>query len=153
MKKISFTALLLFCCVLLCACGAGAQKQGTTDEIYKALEGAGVLPPMVGIDADEAFDFYGIDVSQCGEFTLKLSSDSMLADEVILLRAKTAEAAKALKTALDKRMQVKASEARDYSPEQYAIIQKGKVLQNGNLLALLVSPDVAKLEAVFKQYK
>ncbi len=149
MKKVII--LLAVLCLVLAGCAGPEKTNRALQDIYAEMEKTQVLPPMIQVDKDLALDFYGIDVSECTEYVMQMSSDSMLADEVILLRAKDQKTADELKALLDSRMEDKAAEAKGYSPEQYAIIQKGKVLQNGNDLALIVSPDVDKLTEIYNK--
>lgn len=145
-------ASLLLLCLLLCTGCAGKEAADTRSlsQIWDAMEKAGVLPPMILVDGELALDLYGIDVETCSEAVLMVSTDSRLADEVILLRAKDDAAAKTLKQLLDTRMTDKANEAEGYSPEQFSIIKKGKVLQSGTALALIVSPAAEQLVSIYQ---
>lgn len=147
-------ALLCLLALALCCAACGKEETVSTrplSEIYAEMEQSGVLPRMLRIDGDLAMDFYGIELADCTEAVLMVSSDSMLADEVVLLRAKDQATADACKVLLDERMAYKAAEAEGYSPEQFAIIKQGKVLQSGTDLALIVSLEVEKLLDIYKK--
>lgn len=147
----AFLALALLA-LALGGCRPKAVKDGALTDIYADMEATGVLPPMLEVDAEMALDFYGFDPADYAQGVLMISQDSLLADEVLLLRATDAAAAARLKAFMQGRLEAKANEAKGYSPEQYAIIQKGQLLAEGLSLALIVSPDVDKLTAVYRQY-
>jgi hypothetical protein len=109
-----------------------------------------LFPPMVNVPEELVLDFYGIEPSWYEEAVFLVARDCLLADEIVLLRARDEETAAEVQSLLDARMSAKADEARSYSPEQYAIIKKGKVLAQGKDLALLVSPDIDNLMALYQ---
>jgi len=51
---------------------------------------------------------------------------------------------------LKERLSAKAEEAKTYSPQQYAIINRGQILAEGRELALLVTPRVDVLLDICK---
>jgi hypothetical protein len=69
---------------------------------------------------------------------------------VVLIRAKDEAAAKRILPFLESRMQAKAEEAQNYSPEQYAIIKQGRILSQGVEMALIVSPEVGQLVSLYQ---
>ncbi len=152
MKRITAWLLLLAAALTLAGCGQKALKEGSLAEIYADMRKENVLPPMIVVDADTAYDFYGIAPADYTESVMYIAEDSMRADEVLLFRAKDDEAAARIKAMLGERLTAKGNEAKSYSPEQYAIIQRGKLIVNGRSLALIVSPDVDKLTSVYGQY-
>lgn len=122
-------------------------------QMYQQMEKTGVLPEMLPLDEEEAYDLIGLEYSQYTEQVVMISQDGLLADEVILLRAKDKASADATYQLLESRMDAKAREARDYSPEQYAIIKDGILRQDGQTLVLLVSPRVNELNDIYNQHK
>ncbi len=153
MKKLLCTLMLMVLC-LTCLSGCTASFTAPTrplNRVYADMEAAGVLPKMLSVDADTVLDFFGIEVAACTESIFMISADSMLADEVVLIRVADAQTAKDYKALLDSRLEAKAAEAKGYSPEQYAIIKKGKVLQIGTDLALILSPEVDQLLEIYQR--
>lgn len=152
MNKRAVGLLLLAVALALAGCGQKAVKSGSLDDIYRDMQRDNVLPAMIDVAADTALDFYGIDRSDYDEAVMRVAKDSLRADEVLLFRAKNARSAAQIREMLDRRMTAKGDEAKNYSPEQYAIILRGVVLENGLSLALIVSPSVDRLVAVYGQY-
>lgn len=146
-------ALLAALCLAAALGGCGAPKKSAPlSSVYEAMQAANVLPEMVPLDAQTAMALLGLDTAQCKECALYISADGLLADEVLLVRAANQEEAKAMQALLAERLQFKAEEARAYSPQQYAIIQQGKLLHNGLSLALIVSPKADELEKIYQTF-
>ena len=139
--------------VLLLAGCTPQKKDISLAQIYQQMEETGVLPEMLPLDEEEGYNLIGLEYDQYTEQVVMVSQNSLLADEVILLRAKDKASADATYKLLEGRMDAKSREARDYSPEQYAIIKDGILKQDGQTLILLVSPRVNELNDVYNQQK
>ncbi len=145
-------AMSLALCLLLSGCAPQA-KQPKAADVYAAIQAANLLPDMVAVPEGSLLDFYGIDSAWYQDAVFMLAADSLRADEVIILRAKETAAAAQIEKMLGERMAAKAEEALGYSPEQHAIILRGKLIREGLNLALLVSPQIEQLQAVYaKQF-
>lgn len=140
---------LLAALLLLAGCAAPAQPRDL-QMVYTAMEKAAVLPAMVVVPEGLVPDFYGIEPGWYEQALFMVSADSLLADEVVLIRARDQAAAKDILGMLEARMQAKAEEAQTYSPKQYAIIKQGQLLSSGLELALIVSPDAPKLVQIYQ---
>lgn len=149
MRKISLISGLL----LLLLLGGCSSKMPTLSgaERYQRMEKTAQLPPMLQVESEMALDFYGINVTACKDFVAYIALDSLLADEVILLQAKQLQDVPALKELLQARWDAKAAEAESYSPQQYAIIERGQLLVSGQELALIVGQDIDNLLKAYKQ--
>lgn len=149
MKRLLFPALILALALLLSGC-AGPQNSRSLKDTYAAIRQAEVLPEMVAVPEDMVRDFYGIDPAWYEEAVFQVASDSLLADEVVLIRAREEADADRILMMLKERLSAKAEEAKTYSPQQYAIINRGQILAEGRELALLVTPRVDVLLDICK---
>ncbi|NLX82859.1 MAG: DUF4358 domain-containing protein [Clostridiales bacterium] len=153
---LSKSRLLSLCLLLLIALLAACTPQGkqvSLSQLYQEMEQTQVLPEMLPLDAEEAYNLIGLEYDRLAEYVVMISQNSLLADEVILIRSKDKAAADAVYELLEGRLDAKAKEARNYSPEQYAIIQKGILKREGLNLVLLVSPKVEILSEVYENNK
>lgn len=167
MKK--FLALLL-CLTMLCLAGCGGQTDNSTEPdatpapsestpatdavvdvqaVYEACKAE--MPEMIDLDADMMLDYCGIRAEDCVSAYVAISSDGLLTDEIWIIEAVDAAALQNLLDMADSRLEAKAEESETYSPEQYAVVQKAKVITVGNYLAVLVSPEVDTLAGVVNQ--
>ena len=151
MKKWKILFLLLFSCLLFAGCG----KQEVTppkdlQAVYENMMAIEGMPEMILVPADKAELLYGIPEGNCRQELTAICSDSLNADEIWLIEAKDASAAAEIESLAKKRQEQKASELKDYLPEQYSIVQQGKIIRKGTLVALLISPKVTDLSALLE---
>lgn len=153
MQKKSLSLLLTVCALCLCACAKPALETTTQDagilfnNAYTAMEPN--LPEMMEIPEDMILDYYGIEPADYTASLVRISVDNMLADEVVMMEASDEAAAERIEGLLKERLQAKAGEAENYSPEQFAIISKCGVVRDGQSVALLVSADYQVLVDAF----
>jgi hypothetical protein len=122
--------------------------------IYDAVVQA-VQPPELFAAPDSIIaDYYGISESDYEDAVFMMSVDSLLADEIVIILAAGLDAAEKTRDLLGKRLKNKADEARGYSPEQFAVIEKCVATRDGRLVAMLVSPkaDIMR-DAYYKTIK
>lgn len=117
--------------------------------IYEEMLAANVLPEMMEFPENMVLDFYGIEEADYDQAIFYQSYDSMLADEVVLISAVDDAAASRVEEMLNVRLDAKAEEAKGYSPEQFAIIEKCSVVRDGLYVALIVSPEKDTLIDIF----
>lgn len=118
--------------------------------LYDEMLAAEVLPEMMEFPESMVLDFYGIEEADYDQAIFYQSYDSMLADEVVLISAVDDAAASRVEEMLNARLEAKAEEAKGYSPEQFAIIEKCSVVREGEFVALIVSPEKDTLVEIFK---
>ena len=129
---------------------AGEDEGSGLLSIYEELLKTEVLPEMMEFPKSMVLDFYGIEETDYTDAVFYQSFDSMLADEVVLILAVDDAAASRIEEMLNTRLEAKAEEAKGYSPEQFAIIEKCSVQRSGRYVGLIVSPEKDKLVEIFK---
>ncbi len=144
MKRTISLILVLAALISLAACGE-AKAPVDLNAIYEGyLE---TLPEMMLIEDSLRKNFFGIDNEDCVQVITAICANGLRVDEVWLIEAKDATALSRLETLAQTRLEAKAQETISYAPDQYAIVQKARLILEGNYLILLVSPDVDTLEA------
>lgn len=153
MKKIAATILALLCLLSLAACGKDTAEDApaVTDmnQMYEKIAQTVTMPEMLKLDESMMLDYCGIRQEDVKQAVVTICADSLRTDEVWLLEATDADAVKRLMELADKRLTKKGEESITYSPEQYAVVEKAQLVQKGNYIALLVSPDSAAMADVF----
>lgn len=119
------------------------------EALYQKMLDAEILPEMMEFPESMVLDFYGIDPADYTEAVFYQSFDSMLADEVVLVNAMDDAAADRVEEMLNVRLEAKAEEAKGYSPEQFAIIEKCSVIRDGMNVIMIVSPKKDVLVEIF----
>ncbi len=127
---------------------AAPLKDINMQELYTQLSAK--MPEMMLVDDSMLFNYYGIDTEDCKQAVVAICSNALLTDEVWLIEAKNADALAHLETLANNRLAAKAAESETYSPEQFAVVKKAKLILQENYLILLVSPDVDALESIYR---
>ena len=140
-------ALLL---ALLTACSGGAPSQGKEVDLKAVMTSLGMDEGMMELDENDLMDLYGIEASDVKQFAAKIPTESLLADEIVLIEAVDAQAAARIKKKLDSRYQSKLNENKDYLPEEYDKVSKCKVVAGGNFVALIIAANGEDLMKIYE---
>lgn len=148
MKKI-LALLLAVMTLCLCACSGSEPAQVNVDvnSLYASMEAT--LPEMVKLDDAMMLNLCGIEAAKCKQAVVAVANDGLRADEIWLIEAQDAETAAQFEKLAQNRIKYKGEESITYSPEQYAVVQKAKVILSGNYLTVIVSPDVDTLVGLY----
>lgn len=148
MKRI-LALLLAVMTLCLCACSGSEPAQVNMDvnSLYTSMEAT--LPEMVKLDDAMMLNLCGIEAAKCKQAVVAVANDGLRADEIWLIEAQDAETAAQFEKLAQNRIKYKGEESITYSPEQYAIVQKAKVILSGNYLTVIVSPDVDTLVGLY----
>ena len=79
-----------------------------------------------------------------------LCVNSLRADEIWLLEAKDSASMETLKQLMQARLDQKDAESITYDPEQNAIVKAAQIIEVGNYLVMIVSPDAATIAGNFR---
>lgn len=164
-KKIIATVLAaLLIVTVFCSCGGDKGEENKPDNtttttttepavvnvdlknLYDSCTAK--MPEMISLDADIMLDYCGIKAEDCVEFYVSICADSLKTDEIWLIKATDEEAVKRITDLANARLKAKGDESITYSPEQYAVVQKAKIVTSGEYFALIVSPDVSEIESI-----
>lgn len=142
MKRVYWMILVL--ALALAACGGKtAEKNVDLNVVYDSL--VNTLPEMLVLDEAMQLNLLGVDSADCQQIITAICADSMRVDEVWLIQAKDAAALSRMKELAQIRIDSQAEVCESYAPDQYAIVKKAEVLNDGLYLALLIGPDAAGL--------
>lgn len=149
MKK--WIAITLMAALLLGLTACGGKTEEKNVDLAAMYEQFGdMLPEMYLMDEDTMLNYLGIDMADCVQAVVAVTSDGLGADEVWLVQAKDADALARLQELAQTRLTAKEDETVQYAPDQYAIVTGAKLLTSGNYLALLVSPEAEEMETIFE---
>ena len=141
-----FTALILAAVLVLglAGCGAPAAKQTDLQALYGELTLH--MTEMMPLEADTRLAFLGIQEADCNQAVTAIAAEGMLTDELWLIEAKDQKALEQIRDLAQGRLASKKEETRNYAPDQYAVVEKGVILEKGLYLALIVSPNAEALK-------
>ena len=147
--------LLCLCMTLLVMLGVTAcsssQKTADLPKVMEDMKAIMENKDMMDLDESDLMSYYGIEASQVKQFAVYIDSTGIKGDEIILIEGIDADAAKSIKEKIDARYQEKENTMKTYQPEEYAVLKKSKVEQNGNYISLLVSPQGDDLKEIYNK--
>ena len=154
MKRFCLMIMAVLLVLSMAACGGGKTpevKEMDMKQLYASIQSAVKMPEMLTLDEMLMLDYCGIRGEQVKQAVVAICADSLRTDEVWLLEAVDEVTAKVLAELANTRLKAKGEESITYSPEQYAVVQKAELLQMGNYVILLVSPDSAAMAKVVRE--
>ncbi len=101
------------------------------------------------LDAQGLNDMYGIAVDDMADSACVLTMDGVFPDEIIVIKAKDADAKQRIKDNLQLRLDDVLVQSKDYDPENYALAQKCKISEHGDYIALFISAEHESMENIF----
>ena len=149
MKKWFSVLLGLILLFSLAACGSKATKQADLSKVMDNMKAKLTNTEMMDLTKDDLMASYGIDANDVKQLAIYVDSTGVKGDEIVLLEGKDADAAKRIKEKMDARYQQKEVEMKDYLPEEYAILKKCPVKQDGNYVSMIVSPQYEELNKIY----
>ena len=155
MKLVRIMAATLLLALLLTACGQAApaaEESKDPVDLNKLRESVeAVYPKMMEVEGEMRLNFLGIREEDCAQCVTLLCDDGMKTDELWLIEAVDDAAMERLTKLAQQRMEAKAQETESYAPDQYEIVQQGKVLTSGRYLALIVTPEAEAAAKLFDE--
>ncbi len=155
MKVIRILVAAILLVLLLTACGEAApaaeesKEPVDLNELRESVET--VYPQMMEVEGEMRLNFLGIREEDCAQCVTLLCDDGMKTDELWLIEAADDAAMERLTKLAQQRMEAKAQETENYAPDQYEIVQQGKVLASGRYLALIVTPEADEAAKLFDE--
>ena len=153
MKKLTEAALLCalaLLILLLPACGSAAGGDADLSALYAQMEEKFTLPAMSALSERQLERYYGIDTAACPQLVAMQCDDGLRVDEIWLIQASDEAAAEQLLALAQSRLDQLAAETENYLPDQYAVVRDSRALRVGSYVALLISPDAAEMEELFR---
>lgn len=146
---------LCICLITVLLMGMTACQSDTVEmdmqAVYADICEAVQVPQMLELNESLMLDYCGIKAEDVSQAVVLICADSLRTDEIWLLEAVDADAASRLVELAEKRLTKKGEESITYSPEQYKVVEKAQLIQAGNCIALLVSPDSEAMAQIFNQ--
>ena len=96
---------------------------------------------------------YGIEEADIADSACYVTMDGVFPDEIVIIKASGAEAAKRVREKLSARLEEIMVQSQSYDPENYAIAQECSVQQSGEVIALFMSPNHKAMEDIFNAAK
>ena len=127
------------------ACIQPGSKLNDTEAVYAYMLEHGDFPKLVSVDEETASEIYGIDTGRLASYRFGISEDRLLAAEAAVFELSDEAYADDLIRILKANIEGAARSAKNYSPEQYALLTKATVAHTGRFVYYAVSEASEKL--------
>ncbi len=151
MKKIATFAMAVLLVLGASACSNGSQKDVKLNDVYDKIAAEVTLPEMIDISEDALYEQYGIKTEDIKQGVYKQTKDfgAGKVDEIILVEAKDADKAGAIKKLLDARLQSLLDQSTNYDPAAVEVLNKSSVQHNDLFVALFVSKEASTMKTIY----
>lgn len=164
MKKLLILGLALVMLLSLCACTPKSEgqdadtsvettqsKQAKDLNMQSLYDAFGKAADLSEMEVWDDLEFFGIEPGDVKQAVLAVHGPGTQADEIWLIEAVDADAAKAIAELAESHRKYQSDMYSKYAPEQHKVLEKAEILQSGNYVVMIVSPEVEKLVKVFHQ--
>ena len=138
-KTVCLTAILLAAIFAALSMACKTESELTAAQLCERAQSLGSFPTLEKADDELLRDFYGINLEKIESCELLYSTERLLADEIAVFKLADESYKSELTALLNARLKRAASNARDYSPEQYEIILKSAVEAKGSFVFYVVN--------------
>lgn len=132
------------------SCNKQTEKQVDLIQVMNDIENTCLTEGMMELTENDLMSYYGIVKDDVVKSVIKIDSSGIKADEIVMIEAKDLDTVKIIEEKLNQRLKQKANEARNYLPDEYAIIIDCQVKTYVNYVTLFVSGQVDEMYRIFK---
>lgn len=150
MKKIAAVIMAaMIMATAIAGCGGSGGTAENVDLTAVVTEIDNKYPnEMKSIDTvDDLNKYYGIKAEDVKSFAAEYSKSAI--DEVVLVEAVNADAAKRVADCLQNRYNSKKQQGASYSAEDPQIVDKCSVKTNGSFVSMIVSANASDMESIY----
>lgn len=118
----------------------------------KMIADFGAVDP-VKFESELLLDLYGIAAADVAESACYMTMDGVFPDEIVMIKASSADAAARISAALETRLSEVKLQSESYDPDNYALAQKCKVASRDLYVTLFLSPNFDLMTQLFNSAK
>ena len=155
MKKVISIAFCIAMLALSASCAGGSAKEVDLQKVMTEITASVTLPTndmMTLTDVSKLMDYYGISADDVESFAVQMNSSGVEQDEIVMIKGKDSAAAERIREALQRRLDSKANQMKNYLPEQYDIIEDCEVDVEGNYVTLFISEFDDEMDNIFESH-
>lgn len=129
--------------------GHESVTEASLDDIYHAVMDKVEFPAMMDVKEPEyLLNYFGIQADDIEDGIFYMANDVLQADVLAILKGKDADAVLTLEERLNHYITSKGNELKDYLPDQYAIVEDGRVKVKGSYVYLIISKHADEAEKI-----
>lgn len=149
-KSISFLVIVILTMVLFVGCSS-EEKTPSIEEINDKIVQATDISQMRVGDAKKLEKLYDVDAEKLESFFLYTPPSNIKADEIVILKVKDSKDTDLIKEKMSNRINVKGESFKDYLPDEYYLVEKHVLKNNGNYILFVTHNDYKKIEEIFDE--
>ena len=148
MKRNIAFFLVMALILIFAACGGQAKTYDLAAVSQTMLDALQDKEPLT-LEPDAVTDMYALDPADVKSSACIVTMGGAFPDEIIMVEAVSADAAKRVAKKLEARLADVTNQAQNYDAESLALFRKCKVETMGNYVNLFMSPDSENLRQIF----
>ncbi|MBU3129382.1 DUF4358 domain-containing protein [Clostridium tagluense] len=153
-NKIYILCLVPFIGAIFQGCALIQTKNPEIPEIIACIQKVSDLSPMEKGNKTKLRKLYSISTTGLEDFALYAPKSNMEANEILILKVKNQDDIDDLLESIESRIEKQSSSFKDYSPDQYELLENHNLEVKGKYIILNVSKDVDKITtAVNESFK
>lgn len=145
-KYVVVVLILAYTIALLIMTG-GSNKP--FKEVTKGVESVVDQEKLNKVETQSLKRYYGLNGSDYDGVTLYISTTSMSAEELLLIKAKSEEQVAAIRDAIEERRDTRRQDFDGYAPDEVDLIDSSILQVRGNYVFFVVSKEAAKYKEAF----
>ena len=153
------TGLLVLAAVIGLLAGCGGNKSTADDTLDAGTIWDAVVtrldedafPVLMELDDASLSSYYGLTDSEVADYIGQLPMMNVRATELLIVKANK-DKADEVRAAMEKRQADLAAIWSSYLPDQYALVQDYRIVENGNWLLFVVAGNADDIVAIFDEY-
>ncbi len=153
MKKIcKISGILFLILAMLCACGQKGEVALNVEEMAEALQsGITFKDQMNEVELPIFYALYNLSEEEVKNAVM-VGSTGATAEEIAVVEATSADAAKKVKDAVSERVAFQRSGFENYVPQELEKLEDPVIVTKGNYVILCVSDDDQKAQEIIDKY-
>lgn len=129
-----------------------AQGESELKTIYERVKQEVTLPDnMSDFTAARVKRVFGITEDEMTDFAGAVCTDGITQDQIIYVKAKDEDSAKAIAEKLQNNWQATYNVIKNYDPDQMTIIENAKVETNGLYVSLVMTAEADQVKSIFNE--
>lgn len=124
----------------------------STEEMVDEMLKVGEQPELMALDAEEVDDFYGLDVDNLEEYSVRIPMMNVKTNEIAIIKVKDEKDVEEIENAVEQRAEDVQKQFENYLPDQYENAKNYKLKTKGKYVLFIISEDADTLVDVYERF-
>ena len=149
LKKTALALCLMMLCMLLTGCRNAAEPAGdmTCAQIAEKAQAAAPFVPLTDVNVSYLEKYLMIDAENLEDWVMRRDATRATPEMILVLKVKAGADQADIKLAVQEYHDEQIMTYRGYQPAQMPKLESAKVMEQGQFIVLVVSPDAGKVNS------